>query len=455
MMTAIFAARAGARVHLIEHAPEVGGSLHVAGGHMSAAGTRLQAAKGIGDSPDRHYEDVLRISKGKADPNKARIAVDNAAATLHWLLDHGLDVLPEHPVLVHGHEPYTVPRTYWGSEKAVSVLNVVRRELQMEIDGGRIELSLETELIGLAQGNEESVVGVVVRDKAGAERTLTAPAIVLACGGYAANETLFPELTGGYPLFSQAYPYSRGTGIVLVRELGGIVSGGEHFLPTFGRVADPQDPSRIVNITHTVPQHRQPWEIYVNLNGDRFVAEDEPSADARERVLVRQPALTFWAVFDDAIREAAPPFFHDIADDAVERLWNAHPSYVRDTTLANLAARMDVNAKRFLAAIDGYNKAQQSGQDPLGRRHMPHPIARAPFYAVKHHGISVVSFAGVSVDDRFRVRLQDGRHLPNLYAVGEMLGFATLNGNAYVSGMGVTPALTFGRLLGEALGRAK
>ena len=85
---------------------------------------------------------------------------------------------------------------------------------------------------------------------------------------------------------------------------------------------------------------------------------------------------------------------------------------------------------------------------------MPCPIARAPFYAVKHHGISVVSFAGVSVDDRFRVRLQDGRHVPNLYAVGEMLGFATLNGNAYVSGMGVTPALTFGRLLGEALGQS-
>ncbi len=455
LMAAIFAARGGAQVLLIEHAPEVGGSLHVAGGHMSAAGTRLQAAKGIDDSPDRHFDDVMRISGGKADPKKVRIAVDNAADTLHWLLDHGLEVLPDHPVLVHGHEPYSVPRTYWGPNKALSVLEVLRPQLDREVERGRVTLWLNTELIDLLPGKDGEVSGVRVRHHDGTDEDVAAPVVVLACGGYAANKTLFPELTNGYPLFTQAYPYSQGTGLRLAQQVGGQIGGGEIFLPTFGRVEDPERPGRITNITRTVPQDRKPWEIYVNLDGRRFIAEDEPSADRRERVLLDQPELTFWAVFDEAIRREAPPFFQNIDSDEIERLWNTHPSYVRDEGLEGLASRMGVPFGPLLSAVDSYNEAQARGADPLGRTHMPCQLGVAPFYAVKHHGISVVGFAGAAVDDQFRLQLRDGSSAPNLYAVGEMLGFATLNGNAFVSGMGVTPALTFGRLLGQRFAEAR
>lgn len=451
LMASIFAARGGARVLLIEHADEIGGSLLVAGGHMSAAGTRLQTAKGIVDSPDRHFDDVMRLSRGKADPAKVRLAVDNAADTLHWLLDNGLEVLPEHPVLVYGHDPYSVPRTCWGPEKARSVLEVLRPLLQAEIDRGAVTLRLETEMTGLLRRPDGGVRGLRVGNADGGEEEIDAPTVVLSCGGYAANHELFPELTNGHPLYSQAYPYSQGTGIKLVREMGGTVSGGAWFLPTFGRVEDRENPGRIINITQTVPQYRPPWEIYVNLDGERFVAEDEPSADARERALVEQRDLTFWAVFDEGIRCEAPSFFHDIAEEAVAALWNAHPSYVRAQSWDELAQEMAVPAAALNQSVERYNAAQAGGEDALGRKHMPRPLSEPPFYGVKHHGISVVSFAGIAVDDAFRVALSSGDAVPNLYAVGEMLGFATLNGNAFVSGMGVTPALTFGRLLGQKL----
>ena len=37
------------------------------------------------------------------------------------------------------------------------------------------------------------------------------------------------------------------------------------------------------------------------------------------------------------------------------------------------------------------------------------------------------------------------------YAAGEVIGAGTTLGNAYVNGMLVTPAITFGRLLGERI----
>ena len=76
---AIFAAKRGARVLAIDIADEIGGNTARSTGQMSAAGTKLQAERGIHDTPDMHYDDVMRISHGTADPQIVRAAVDNAA----------------------------------------------------------------------------------------------------------------------------------------------------------------------------------------------------------------------------------------------------------------------------------------------------------------------------------------------------------------------------------------
>ena len=65
---AIFAAERGARVLIIEAAASLGGTLFLSSGQMSAAGTKLQKQKGIEDSPQLHYDDIMRISKKKANP---------------------------------------------------------------------------------------------------------------------------------------------------------------------------------------------------------------------------------------------------------------------------------------------------------------------------------------------------------------------------------------------------
>ena len=48
---AILAAEGGARVTVVEKDVEIGGTLHLSAGQMSAAGSRLQRSKGIEDSP--------------------------------------------------------------------------------------------------------------------------------------------------------------------------------------------------------------------------------------------------------------------------------------------------------------------------------------------------------------------------------------------------------------------
>ena len=86
-----------------------------------------------------------------------------------------------------------------------------------------------------------------------------------------------------------------------------------------------------------------------------------------------------------------------------------------------------------------------AGHDRLGRASLGATVAEPPFFAVRNHGSTLKSPAGLAVDERLRVRTGSGV-IQNLYAAGEAIGGSSLSGKSFVSGMSVTPALAFGRL---------
>ena len=197
MPAAIFSAQRGARVLVLEAAPEVGGTLHLSAGQVSAAGSRRQAEKGIEDTPDEHYDDCMRISNNTADPMLVRLSVDNAADTLDWLQDIGAEILPDHPVLAQGHEAYRKPRYYWGPEGERSLLKAIAPAFERSIANGRVTLELETEVTGLLQDDRAAVNGVRARARDGTETEYLGHNVLLASGGHAANVEMYGELTGG------------------------------------------------------------------------------------------------------------------------------------------------------------------------------------------------------------------------------------------------------------------
>ncbi len=174
---AVEAARHGARVLLVEKDARIGGTLHTSGGHMSAAGTRRQRERGIADSVERHLADIERISGGTARADLVQLAARHAPETIDWLDEHGFDFAPESPRLVYGHEPYGVPRTYYGKDGGLSILAVLKRLLDEQVAAGRVELWLGSTAIALT-----GAPGVTVLRNGVDEVEVTAPAVVLAGG---------------------------------------------------------------------------------------------------------------------------------------------------------------------------------------------------------------------------------------------------------------------------------
>jgi fumarate reductase flavoprotein subunit len=455
---AIFAAQRGAKVLIVEAAAQIGGTLFLSTGQMSAAGTKLQKSKGIVDTPQLHYDDIMRISGNTADPVLVRLAVDNAAPVFDWLTDNGLQVGPTHPITGTTHEPYSQPRYAWGKEGGMAILKILQAQLQPQIDSGRVTVLVNTKVTGLIQGKDGAVTGVATVDDKGATARHRGHYTLLTCGGYTYNPDMFKKLEDVAEYSQATYPDSQGAGIDLGVAAGGYVRGGEYHTPLFGAVLAGADyPSPIRALVRNFPTDRPPWEIFVNEGGKRFLCEDVPSHNAYEQGLRAQPKERCWVVFDDAIFRQAPKLVTGgigapwTPQDTADAFQNGTPMFYRADTLDGLAKAAGIDGAGLTATVADYNTAQATGKDALGRKYMPLPISRGPFYAIQLQSWVLTAYAGIAVDGKLRVVRRDGTPIPNLYAAGELLGMGQLMGQAVCGGMSVTPALALGRLLGREI----
>ena len=457
--TAIFAARRGARVLIIEAAGALGGTLFLSTGQMSAAGTKLQKSMGIEDSWQLHYDDIMRISTGTADPVLVRLAVENAAATFDWLTDNGFKVREGHPVTGTTHDPYSRPRYAWGYDGGRSILKVLNEQLAPLVESGQVTVLLQTRVTGLIQDRDGAIGGVTTQDDRGETGRHLGRYTALTCGGYTENAAMYEQYEGVKDYSRMTYPYSQGAGYTLAVAAGGYVRGGENHVPLFGAVTTGYDyPAPMIANARHYPGERPPWEIYVNKHGKRFICEDMRSHTEYERGLGAQPDERCWAVFDDAMFKAMPrllgggmgsPWTDEDTRDAFE---SGAPNFFRADTLEALAGAARIDPAGLAATVEVFNAAQSGKRrDPFGREHMPLPIARAPFYAIQIQSWNLTSYAGVAVDGQLRVIREDGKPIRNLYAAGELLGMGQLMGKSVPGGMAVTPALTLGRLLGGSI----
>ena len=448
---AIFAAQRGAKVLLIEASAQLGGTLHLSTGQMSAAGTKIQKQKGIVDTPQEHFDDVWRISKGTVNPDLVKLAVFNAAEAYDWLMDNGFEMIEGHPVKGRAHEPYSQNRYYWGIEEGISIVKVLEKLAKPLIDNGRITFLARHEAKELIVTNG-AVTGVIAQGENGKASRNMGKFVLLASGGYAANPAMFEKLTGCKQYARMSYPYSQGQGITMGLAVGGYLRGKEQYLCNFGGIMAADEPqSTVIGRFTTYPERRQPWEIYVNVAGKRFVQEDIPSVDKREHALLAQPDFRYWIVFDDEIFKAAPNPIEGWDRAKYEAAFTSEPMFFKAATLEELAAKAGVDGAGLTASVASYNQGQASGKDALGRTHMPKAIVKAPFYAVRVQGYSITSTAGLAVNKDLQVIRADGSTIRGLYAAGELLGTAQLMGSAFCGGMNVMPAITYGKILGQRM----
>ena len=452
---ALEAARAGARVVLLERAAEHGGTSSMAGGHFYlGGGTAVQRAVGVEDSAEEMFKYLRAVSP---DPDEAKIRVfcDDSVEHFDWIEALGMEfersLYPYKAVI----QPGTQGLMFTGNEKvhpfrdlakpaprghkvpkpgdtggAKIVLDALAERIaetsaDVRYETGATNLVVSTSSTSETAEGGGAVVGVAWRrfDERG---TIRAKAVVIAAGGYVGNAEMVAEYTPqlGSKLFPLASTYDDGLGI----RLGASVGGELRMMDQAFITAPFYPPAQLLT------------GIVVNKLGKRFVAEDSYHSRTSGFVM-DQPDHAAYLIVDSAHIEH-PDFPLCPFIDGWE-------------TVAEMEEALGIPTGELVKTLSSYNEHAARKEDPDFHKHPDwlEPQDAGPWGAYDLT-LGKAMYAGftmgglrVSVDGE--VEREDGAMVPGLYAAGACAVNIAQDGKGYASGSQLAEGSYFGRRAGR------
>jgi fumarate reductase flavoprotein subunit len=434
LSAAVSAAEGGASVLLLEADARCGGSSRLSGGHIYAAGTSLQREAGIVDDADAMFEHYMTLNQFLVEASVVRRYCDLSASAFEWLRELGVH-FPAAGLYRSG--VGSVPRGHQPEGAGAAIVEA----LEGRASALRIDQVLNCRASGLLRDDAGAIRGVRAPDG-----DVTAPAVVIASGGFGANPEL---LARHYPSAARngdwcwyiGSPMAQGDALALGASVGAALDGHDRGLilasPGFSRDLEVALPN---------------WLILVNDRGRRFT--DETVSYTVLAGLMQHQGGRIFAVFDEAARANAkrsPQFNAYWVNEVLER--KAEEGVIlRADSLAALAAAAGMPAETLAGTVERYNRDCDAGHDSVffKKSAAPLPALRtAPFYAVEvRPAIICWTGCGLRVDADVRVLDVNERVIPGLFAAGEAVG--SLHGDRYIGGGGsFGPCVTLGRLAGQ------
>jgi fumarate reductase flavoprotein subunit len=432
LCAALAAREAGVDAVVIERDAVPSGSTALSAGLIPAAGTRLQRAKGIVDSPDRFADDIQRKAHGEAPAAIVQTVARGSAPLIEWLT--GRHALPFELIDNFNYPGHSALRMHaLPSRTGRELIDRLRNAAELSeivVLTGCIAETLFADTNGRVRGIE-IVRGDGSRERVGCE------AVILACNGHGGNPELvrrfIPEMAGALYF---GHPGNRGDAVLWGERLGaefaclGAYQG-------HGSVATPHN----ILITWAVITE---GGFQVNAQGRRFCDETCGYSEQAVEVL-RQPGGIAWDIFDARIAGIARQFEDLRAAESAGAILIAG-------SVGELATKMRVPADIFAEEWRGVELLKARDEvDRYGRRFSAEQKLMPPFFAVKVTGALFHTQGGLAIDTMGRVKRKDGCLLPNLFAAGgAAVGISGSTAAGYLSGNGLLTATVLGRLVGQS-----
>jgi fumarate reductase flavoprotein subunit len=427
LTAALMLADQGIESVVLERDATPSGSTALSSGFIPAAGTRVQRARSVADSPEQFARDIQAKAHGTAAPHLVHAYAQAIGPALDALEQrHGLEFELLEAFLYPGHSAW---RMHAVPERTGAAL---MSRLQRATDGAGIPVITEALVRELWIGDQGHVSGLGYLRPDGAMERLRCDAVLLACNGFGGNPALVRELLPEMAAATFAgHTGNDGSAIAWGRALGARLAdlGGYQ---GHGSWAVPQG----VLVSWALMME---GAIQVNRDGRRFHDETRGYSEAAVQVLA-QPGGIAWNVFDDPLL-AFGRSFPDFRDAEMA-------GAVRSAADAGaLAALIGCDAASLRETLDGAREGAVAGD---GRR-----FARAlapPYHAVKVTGALFHTQGGLDIDAQCRVLRNDGTAWANLLAAG---GAARgVSGNAvwgYLSGNGLLSAVAGGAIAAQTI----
>ena len=428
MTAAITAKQAGADVIILEKMPMVGGNTTKATGGMNAAETKFQAAEGIEDSVETFIKDTMTGGYEINDPDLVGIMAGQSADAIDWL-DSINAPLPK----VSFSGGATNARIH-APEDGSAVGNYLVNAFSTQLEELNVPIYMETRATEIIV--EDGVVTGVKAESDTADYTIHAKAVILATGGFGANEELYTKYREGLKGFvTTNTPGATGDGLVMAEDIGAALVDIDQI-----QIHPTVEQTTSIMVTEGV---RGDGAILINSQGKRFTNE-MGTRDVVSAAEIAQDGGYAYIIFDQNIRDNLK---------AIESYVKAGIT-VEGATIEELAGKIDVDPATLTETITTWNEAVAAKSDKEFERAtgMEHDLSAAPYYAIKiapgvHH-----TMGGVKINTSCEVISTEGEVIPGLFAAGEVTG--GVHGGNRIGGNAVADIVVFGRIAGDSAAKA-
>ncbi len=441
LSAAIEASEAGASVIVLEKMKVTGGNTRISGGAVAAPNNYLQAKRGIEDSPQLFYKDMIKSGLGLNYPHLLKVVAEKANEAIDWTRDHlgvkyldRIDRFGGHSVArclttkSHAGVDFIKAQSHWLKQKGVNI----RTRCQL------------TRLLTDSQG---AVCGVKIRsdyqfpgEKSGTSMNIKADrAVILATGGFG-NDIGFRMMQNPTLDESLGTTNHRGAtaeGLITALKIGAAPVHLSWIQLGPWACADEKGYGRGASFASYAVY---PAGILVDpATGRRIVNE---WTDRRRRCdAIFETGHVCVGIVDDRGAQVAETSLQSCLKSGTVKAY---------ATLTDLASAHGMPKGQLEQTVRRYNRAvREGGQDPFGKPLVEgaHPMEKPPFYAIRLWPKVHYTPGGVGINSKAQVLNLNNRPIPQLFAAGEVCG--GIHGASRLACCALTECIVFGRIAGQ------
>lgn len=418
LSAALKTAQNGHSVILLEKMGVIGGASAMAGSGTMATGSKWQKEDGYEDSAEKLVEDMMANGHQKNDRATVELFANTIGEAFDWLVGEDGAAVPYQ----RSGKP---SRSYSGEGRGAGVCKNLAERL--EAAGGTLLTNTPATELVVENG---AVVGVKAEGE-GKAYTIRAKAVILASGGYGANDELVPD---EYKKFVYAgHAGATGDAIKMVEGLDADLINMDLVNTQPNSMILPSGLGQYCN--PGVAGAYKAGAYMVNQNGERFFNESANAWDLMQAMKQNEAQYlimdqTAFDNFNAGMTNSKIYTMEDVekwlSDD-----YDGQPVMKQGATLAELCEKLNLPADAVEASAKAFNDcAAAQTADVFGRTPAAAQSEEGPFYALQMHIRYYASLGGLHINDSMQVLNTKQEAIPGLYAAGEVVG--GLEGDVYM-----------------------
>ena len=418
LSAALKTAQNGHSVILLEKMGVIGGASAMAGSGTMATGSKWQKEDGYEDSAEKLVEDMMANGHQKNERATVELFANTIGEAFDWLVGEDGAAVPYQ----RSGKP---SRSYSGEGRGAGVCKNLAERL--EAAGGTLLTNTPATELVVENG---AVVGVKAEGE-GKAYTIRAKAVILASGGYGANDALVPD---EYKKFVYAgHAGATGDAIKMVEGLDADLINMDLVNTQPNSMILPSGLGQYCN--PGVAGAYKAGAYMVNQNGERFFNESANAWDLMQAMKQNEAQYlimdqTAFDNFNAGMTNSKIYTMEDVekwlSDD-----YDGQPVMKQGATLAELCEKLNLPADAVEASAKAFNDcAAAQTADVFGRTPAAAQSEEGPFYALQMHIRYYASLGGLHINDSMQVLNTKQEAIPGLYAAGEVVG--GLEGDVYM-----------------------